>query len=224
MYQSSIPDELLHNLSSASPDEPLRMALQALYTQHTECTYSLDLLLVSEAIPAFAEALRVFVGNLKTPQVSGSPLATHRWLLRHAPLSGSFQTSAPICSRKDIASDVVDAITERVQGRRGTLANARMNEELDTILKTLGLALADGEIDISNAPKLKVVDAEDGSVLIEWYFPDRRLGFNIEANEGQTGWYFAFSRSSGGQCGAGLLASLDMKALLRLMFKKTMRP
>lgn len=95
-----------------------------------------------------------------------------------------------------------------------------MNSELETILKEFGYALTT-EIDVSNAPKLEIVDAEDGSVLIEWHFADRRLGFNIEPCEGQSGWYFAVSKNSGGQCGAGLLASLDMSDLVQWMFKKT---
>jgi len=99
-----------------------------------------------------------------------------------------------------------------------------MNGELAAILNAFCSALRDTGIDIRNAPKLEIVDADDGSVLIEWHFPDRRLGFNIEPHEGQSGWYFAFSRSSGGQCGAGLLASLDMRSLLQLMFRNPTKP
>lgn len=118
---------------------------------------------------------------------------------------------------------IIDAITARVNARSGTLAKARMNGELTEILKQLRLAVTETGIDLSTAPALEIIDADDGSVLIEWHLADRRLGFNIEPQEGQSGWYFAFSRASGGQCGSGLLASLDMRMLLLLMFPSTTR-
>jgi hypothetical protein len=132
----------------------------------------------------------------------------------------------PSYALKDIAGAppaIIDAISARVNARSGTLANARMNGELTDVLKQLRLAAMETGIDLSTAPPLEIVDADDGSVLIEWHLADRRLGFNIEPSEGQSGWYFAFSRASGGQCGSGLLASLDMRVLLHLMFTPTTR-
>lgn len=127
----------------------------------------------------------------------------------------------PSYSLKDVSSAVPSRFEElysRVRARSGKLPDARMNTELAEILSQLRVAVRETGIDLSSAPHLEVVDAEDGSVLIEWHLADRRVGFNIEPQEGQSGWYFAFSRASGGQCGSGLLASLDMKSLLRLMF------
>jgi hypothetical protein len=132
----------------------------------------------------------------------------------------------PSYALKDVpstSSSVIDAISSRVSARSGTLANARMNSELTEILKQLHLAATETGIDLSLAPPFEIVDADDGSVLIEWHFADRRLGFNIEPQQGQSGWYFAFSRTSGGQCGSGLLASLDMRVLLPLMFQTPTR-
>ena len=132
----------------------------------------------------------------------------------------------PSYALKDVPStppSLIDTISSRVGARSGTLANTRMNGELTEILKQLRLAATETGIDLSSAPPLEVIDADDGSVLIEWHFADRRLGFNIEPHEGQSGWYFAFSRAPGGQCGSGLLASLDMKALLPMMFTPSTR-
>lgn len=109
----------------------------------------------------------------------------------------------------------------QVAARAGSLASPRMNAELEDIVSRIRAAIAETGIDVSTAPVLEIVDADDGSVLIEWHFANRRLGFNIEPHEGQSGWYFAFSKNSGGQCGSGLLASLDMKALLQMMLAKT---
>lgn len=118
------------------------------------------------------------------------------------------------------ANECFNACVSTIRARIGTLANERMNAELSELLRELGRGVVETGIDISSAPKLEIFDAEDGSVLIEWNFADRRLGFNIEPQEGQSGWYFAFSRNSGGQCGSGLLASLDTKDLLQRMFAK----
>lgn len=112
---------------------------------------------------------------------------------------------------------LVDTITSLVVPRVGTLPKPRMNEELSEVLSEFRIAASESSLDLSNAAALEIVDAEDGSVLIEWRFKDRRLGFNIEPDAGQSGWYYAFSRDSGGQCGSGLLSSLDMKMLLRRM-------
>jgi hypothetical protein len=111
----------------------------------------------------------------------------------------------------------VDAITARVVSRVGTLSRPRMNAELSEILSQFRITASDPDLKIDHAAPLEIVDADDGSVLIEWHFKDRRLGFNIEPEEGQSGWYYAFSRESGGQCGSGTLTSLDMKILLHLI-------
>ena len=118
------------------------------------------------------------------------------------------------------AQPIADSITARVAARIGTLTYPRMNEELSGILMQFRLAAMETECDLTILPTLEIVDAEDGSVLIEWHLSDRRLGFNIEPEQGQSGWFYAFSRDSGWQCGSGLLASLDMKALFHLMLVK----
>jgi hypothetical protein len=130
----------------------------------------------------------------------------------------------PSYALKDSTSSpptIVDGITARVAVRLGTLPDARMNQELSEILKQFRLSATETEIDLSGMPALEIVDAEDGSVLIEWHLAGRRLGFNIEPAQGQSGWFYAFSRDSGGQCGSGSLASLDMKALFHTMLTTT---
>jgi hypothetical protein len=92
----------------------------------------------------------------------------------------------------------VDGITARVAARAGTLPDSRMNQELSEILKQFRLCAMETEVDLSGVPALEIVAGNDGSVLIEWHLADRRLGFNIEPDQGQSGWFYAFSRDSGG--------------------------
>jgi len=153
-------------------------------------------------------------------------LVMQNWLYENSP-EGSYllrRDFVPEASYalKDAAAvpTSVDAITSRIASRVGTLSNPRMNTELSEILRQFRFTASDPDLEIDRTAPLEIIDSEDGSVLIEWHFKDRRLGFNIEPEEGQSGWYFAFSRESGGQCGSGTLPSLDMKALLHLILKQ----
>jgi hypothetical protein len=111
----------------------------------------------------------------------------------------------------------VDELVQRVVERIGAISDVRMKYEASEIVKEFRLAAIEAGAELANAPALEILDADDGSVLIEWQFKDRRLGFNIEPVQGHSGWYYAFSRNSGGQCGSGTLQSLDMRMLIRLI-------
>ena len=46
-------------------------------------------------------------------------------------------------------------------------------------------------------PPIRVFDVEDGSILIEWIFKDFRIGFNIESNINESGWYLVTNKNLG---------------------------
>lgn len=68
---------------------------------------------------------------------------------------------------------------------------------------------------VRGLPPLEATEASDGSFLIEWMLKDRRLGFNIEPQGDDSGWYFVSSKEAGGRCASGGLASLDIRQLLK---------
>ena len=44
----------------------------------------------------------------------------------------------------------------------------------------------------TGVPALHTTQADDGSVIVEWTFRDRRLGFSFEPNPEESGWYFVW--------------------------------
>jgi hypothetical protein len=134
-------------------------------------------------------------------------------------LSREFAAESSYSLKGAVASSTIllDGVVGRVSARLDSLPVAHMKKQASSILERFREAVTAGQLDLSSCPGLQILDADDGSVLIEWQFRDRRLGFNLEPDEEQSGWYFAFSRDSGGQCGSGTLSSLDMAMVLRLM-------
>ena len=63
-------------------------------------------------------------------------------------------------------------------------------------------------------PPLHAVNISDGSILIEWIFADFRIGFTIESNSRQSGWYFVSNGGLGQSSNSGLIANTDIKGLL----------
>ncbi len=146
------------------------------------------------------------------------------------PSEGSYVLEDPLPESSYVLGNAVFAVSSAVgsmvapvRERIRTLRDPRMKTEAASIIEQFRVAAEDACLDSSTAPPLHVLEPEDGSFLIEWQMRDRTLGFCIEPTEGQSGWYYASSKESGGQCGAGLLPSLDMKALLSLMQGKVNR-
>ena len=69
-------------------------------------------------------------------------------------------------------------------------------------------------------PPLSAAFLEDGSVLLEWTFPDRRLGFTLEPEAEASGWYFVFSNGSTERYEAGTMDQLEMPRLVAAMLSK----
>lgn len=61
--------------------------------------------------------------------------------------------------------------------------------------------------DISYLPPLRAFNVDDGSVLLEWIFEDFRLGFSIEPNFQDSGWYLVAKRSLGEISASGYMSN-----------------
>jgi len=68
--------------------------------------------------------------------------------------------------------------------------------------------------DIGYLPPLKAFNLEDGSVLIEWIYPDFRVGFSIEENKKESGWYLVSNKKLGEISASGFLESIDINRLV----------
>lgn len=73
------------------------------------------------------------------------------------------------------------------------------------------------DVDLHTVRTLRAIDANDGSVLIEWTFEDRRLGFTIEPEVKDSGWYFVLSNASSQRFEAGSLDQLELPRLVKAM-------
>jgi len=99
------------------------------------------------------------------------------------------------------------------------LTDPRMQRQAKLVLEYLRTEIS--LRDLSSENPLRAILSEDGSLQIEWLRPDRRLGFTIEPNQDDSGWYYASSRTAGGRCASGSLAVLNVKQLLDWMTGKS---
>ena len=78
--------------------------------------------------------------------------------------------------------------------------------DLQRILNTL---------DSSYVPDLAVYVDKEGELLLEWALPDFRIGFSIEQDPSQSGWFTIAKPSLGGLVASGDLQSDDLDTVLR---------
>lgn len=61
-------------------------------------------------------------------------------------------------------------------------------------------------------------DVENESLLISWIFRDFRVGFNIELDEGESGWHLVANRNMGDIAASGQLLDMDNTVAILLNF------
>lgn len=93
------------------------------------------------------------------------------------------------------------------------LDNAAMRSQASRVVEFFRRTAAG--YNLQGTPPLRATLADDASLLIEWTFEDRRLGFNIEPNQDDSGWYFVSSKNAGGRCASGNLSVLDINEVMR---------
>ena len=69
-------------------------------------------------------------------------------------------------------------------------------------------------IDFNNLPSLQAENIDDGSVLIEWIFNDFRVGFTIEKNKDESGWYLVTTKKLGFINASGYFLDTEKEKLL----------
>lgn len=138
------------------------------------------------------------------------------------------RTPVEICLRGD-ASDLATVVSSRTEprkhlsGNRGPtdLALHRLRAFKACSARTHALALVDGissqlaEYTERDLPPFAVAQRDDGSLLIEWLFPERRLGFSFEIDAKDSSWYYVSTESAGNTHASGNLATADIAALLK---------
>jgi len=92
------------------------------------------------------------------------------------------------------------------------IENTSVAEQLDRLLTIINIVIVgmakQEEVDLSYIPPLHAHIDEDGSVLLEWAFPDFRIGFNIEQNPENSGWHLVTNKKLGDKTESGQLVDL----------------
>jgi hypothetical protein len=82
----------------------------------------------------------------------------------------------------------------------------------------LSLNLQRLNIDTSSIAPLHASNLEDGSLLIEWIFPNYRIGFAIESNSRDSSWYLVSTNELVDSNASGSLSDIDKKEFLPRLF------
>jgi hypothetical protein len=89
----------------------------------------------------------------------------------------------------------------------------RAQRVLDIIQEILGTLTRDaGRPD--HLPVLQAFGVDDGSALVEWTFPDLRLGFSVEPNPDNSSWYLVTTRKLGDINASGHVATANLRSLI----------
>jgi len=135
-------------------------------------------------------------------------------------------------SLSDVTSDIEgQADTFRLQGESNLvkqarniipqIENAEVAKQVDRLLSFIDKIVNIAEqkkVDLSHIPSLHAYVEEDGSVLLEWVFPDFRIGFNIESNPDNSGWHLVSNKKLGDMTASGQLANMGEITILLLDF------
>ena len=124
-----------------------------------------------------------------------------------------------------------EADTFRLRGESNTVKQARkiipqienpcVAKQLDSLLSFVNKivsTLMQLEEDLNLIPPLHPHVEEDGSVLLQWVFPDFRIGFNIEPNPNDSGWHLVANKKLGDITASGQLTNIGEITIILLDF------
>lgn len=111
-------------------------------------------------------------------------------------------------------SQMRDIMHEAIESTRPDIA-ARALSILEALIPEIGrqdkAACADANIHVGAS--------DDGSLVVEWMLPDRRIGFGVELDPAEDGWHYV-SKLPEGACDGGLIGTVDFPALVKRMLAK----
>lgn len=69
------------------------------------------------------------------------------------------------------------------------------------------------KFELGHLPPLRAFNVDDGSILIEWIFKDFRVGFNIEENPDESGWYLVTNKNLGEISASGSISNVEINKI-----------
>ncbi len=98
-----------------------------------------------------------------------------------------------------------------------TLKTAKNNEVSNEAEKFLLLiketvsSFQQMSFDLTFLPPIRAFENDDGSILIEWVFKNYRIGFGIEVNPSDSGWYLVAKRELGEISASGYTSNTNTR-------------
>jgi len=94
----------------------------------------------------------------------------------------------------------------------------REARKLLSIIKDMMAIFPQMGLDLIYLPRVNAFNLDDGSVLIEWKFNDFRIGFGVELNIEESGWYLVSNKNLGEISASGYITIKDVRGLVLWLF------
>ena len=91
---------------------------------------------------------------------------------------------------------------------------AKEANKLLTIVQELTSSFQEVGFDLCYLPQLRAFNVEDGSVLIEWIFANFRIGFTVETDPEESGWYLVSNKNLWEISASGFISNIDIEKLI----------
>jgi len=141
---------------------------------------------------------------------ASSPECSLSFSSSDATVGSEHDTPFPRCGECDPLRQAREAISQ--------IKDAHVAEQAQRLLSTMEriVQLVPPEkLAPRNVPPLQAYEVDDGSLSVEWIFPDFRVGFNIEPNPEDSGWHLVSNKRLGEITASGHLSSMsEIVALL----------
>lgn len=162
------------------------------------------------------------IAKLRSQQETSSNLYYSFWLEDRFGEFGSSRTDTVLdISRKypapllgifngfiDTSNPIISSVKRKVLGFYQSKMKIKALKILDDVDKVIN------QVDLKEFPPIYAFITEDNSLLIEWISPNWRIGFTIEQNEQESGWYLVSNQSNGNIRAYGDLEGVDLQWLV----------
>lgn len=91
---------------------------------------------------------------------------------------------------------------------------AKNAEELLMAIQEIVISFQYSQFDLTSLPVLNAFKSDDGSVYFEWTSSDFRVGFSIETNPSESGWYLVSNKKLGEISASGYIMGIEIKNLI----------
>ena len=129
-------------------------------------------------------------------------------------------TTETIGSSLDIYFSLQPEDSSLVKSARETTyqtENQKVAQETRRLLSIVQRAITSFQrfgVDLGHLPPLGAFNVDDGSVLIEWIFSDFRIGFNVEPDPDDSGWYLVSNKNLGEISASGYTSGAGLESLV----------